>query len=145
MRFDPLRAVSDDELEAIHHASLRVLRETGMDFLDRTARSQLAAAGAQVMGERVRFDPELVESLVATAPAEFILHGREPHRNLKFGGDHIIYSSVASPPFVTGLGRGRRDGNRADYRNLLKMGQVFNSIHTVAGVNGLITSHVLNE
>lgn len=145
MRFDPLRAVSDDELEAIRHASLRVLRETGMDFLDRTARSQLAAAGAQVMGERVRFDPELVESLVATAPAEFILHGREPHRNLKFSGDHIIYSSVASPPFVTGLGRGRRDGNRADYRNLLKMGQVLNSIHTVAGVNGLITSHVLNE
>jgi hypothetical protein len=28
---------------------------------------------------------------------------------------------------------------------LLKMGQVLNSIHTVAGVNGLITSHVLNE
>ncbi len=133
MRFDPLRAVSDDELEAIHHASLRVLSETGIDFLDETARSQLAAAGAQVTGERVRFDPELVESLIATAPAEFILHGREPHRDLKFGGDHIIYTSVASPPFVTGLGRGRRDGNRVDYRNLIKMGQVLNAIHTVAG------------
>ena len=133
MRFDPLRAVSDDELEAIHHASLRVLRETGIDFLDETARSQLAAAGAQVTGERVRFDPELVESLVATAPTEFILHGREPHRDLKFGGDHIIYTSVASPPFVTGLGQGRRDGNRIDYRNLIKMGQVLNAIHTVAG------------
>ncbi len=133
MRFDPLRAVSDDELEAIHHASLRVLRETGIDFLDETARSQLAAAGAQVTGERVRFDPELVESLIATSPAEFILHGREPHRDLKFGGDHIIYTSVASPPFVTGLGRGRRDGNRIDYRNLIKMGQVLNAIHTVAG------------
>jgi len=133
MRFDPLRAVSDDELEAIHHASLRVLSETGIDFLDETARSQLAAAGAQVTGERVRFDPELVESLVATAPTEFILHGREPHRDLKFGGDHIIYTSVASPPFVTGLGQGRRDGNRIDYRNLIKMGQVLNAIHTVAG------------
>jgi len=133
MRFDPLRAVSDDELEAIHHASLRVLRETGIDFLDETARSQLAAAGAQVTGERVRFDPELVESLVATAPTEFILHGREPHRDLKFGGDHLIYTSVASPPFVTGLGQGRRDGNRIDYRNLIKMGQVLNAIHTVAG------------
>ena len=50
MRFDPLRAVSEDELEAIHQASLRVLGETGIDFLDETARSQLAAAGAQVMG-----------------------------------------------------------------------------------------------
>ena len=34
MRFEPLRAVSDDELEAIHLASLRVLAETGIDFLD---------------------------------------------------------------------------------------------------------------
>ena len=85
------------------------------------------------MGERVRFDPELVESLVATAPSEFILHGRESHRNLKFGGDNIIFTSVASPPFVTGLGRGRRDGNRIDYRNLIKMGQVLNAVHTVAG------------
>ncbi|MCS5674519.1 MAG: trimethylamine methyltransferase family protein, partial [Acidimicrobiales bacterium] len=82
---------------------------------------------------RVRFDPELVESLIATAPTEFILHGREPHRDLKFGGDHLIYTSVASPPFVTGLGQGRRDGNRIDYRNLIKMGQVLNAIHTVAG------------
>jgi len=133
MRFDPLRAVSDDELEGIHQASLRVLRETGIDFLDKTARSQLAAAGAQVVGDRVRFDPDLVESLVGTAPSEFTLHGRESHRDLNFGGEHIIYTSVASPPFVTGLGRGRRDGNRTDYRNLIKMGQVLNAVHTVAG------------
>ena len=45
----------------------------------------------------------------------------------------MIYTSVASPPFVTGLGQGRRDGNRRDYRNLIKMGQVLNAVHTVAG------------
>ncbi|MEE1570996.1 MAG: trimethylamine methyltransferase family protein, partial [Acidimicrobiales bacterium] len=38
MRLDPIRAVSDDELESIHQASLRVLSETGIDFLDETAR-----------------------------------------------------------------------------------------------------------
>ena len=132
-RFDPLRAVSEDELDAIHHASLRVLSETGIDFLDVTARSQLAAAGADVEGDRVRFDPSLIEALIASAPAEFILHGREHIRDLHFGGNHIIYTSVASPPFVTGLGQGRRDGNRRDYRNLIKMGQVLNAVHTVAG------------
>ncbi|HCW01362.1 MAG TPA: methyltransferase, partial [Acidimicrobiaceae bacterium] len=45
----------------------------------------------------------------------------------------ITYTSVASPPFVTGLGRDRRDGNRGDYRDLLKLGQVLNAVHTVAG------------
>ena len=133
MRFDPIRAVSDDELEAIHQASLRVLAETGIDFLDDTARMQLAAAGADVEGDRVRFDPDLVAHLISTAPAQFTLHGRDPTRDLVLGGDHIVYTSVASPPFVTGLGRDRRNGNREDYRNLIKMSQVLNAVHTVAG------------
>jgi len=133
MRFEPLRGVSDDELEAIHLASLRVLSETGVDFLDDTSRRQLADVGCAVDGDRVRFDPELVQQLVATAPAEFTLHARNPERDLHIGGDVITYTSVASPPFVTGLGRDRRDGNRGDYRDLLKLGQVLNAVHTVAG------------
>ena len=133
MRLDPLRGVSDDELEAIHLASLRVLSETGVDFLDDTSRRQLADAGCAVNGDRVRFDPELVQQLVATAPAEFTLHAPNPERDLHIGGDVITYTSVASPPFVTGLGRDRRDGNRGDYRDLLKLGQVLNAVHTVAG------------
>ena len=133
MRFDPLRAVSDDELESIHRASLRVLAETGIDFLDDTARRQLVDAGCDVDGNRVRFDPDLVLRLVSTAPEQFTVHAPNPARNLHIGGDLITYTSVASPPFVTGLGRDRRDGNREDYRNLLRMGQVLNAVHTVAG------------
>jgi len=133
MRFDPIRAVSDDELESIHQASLRVLAETGIDFLDGTARKQLADAGADVDDNRVRFDPELVQALVATAPAKFTMHGINPERDLILGGDLMTITSVASPPFVTGLGRDRRDGNREDYRNLVKLGHVLNIIHTVAG------------
>ena len=33
MRFAPIAAVSDDELEAIHEASLIVLKDTGIEFL----------------------------------------------------------------------------------------------------------------
>ncbi|MBT3249018.1 MAG: methyltransferase, partial [Actinobacteria bacterium] len=124
MRFDPLRAVSEDELEAIHHASLRVLAETGIDFLDETARQQLAEAGAEIDGNRVRFSPELVMQLMTTVPEQFTLRGIRPERNLQMGGNAIAVTSVASPPFVTGLGRDRRDGNREDYRNLIKMSQV---------------------
>ncbi len=131
--FEPLRGVSDDELEAIHKASLRVLAETGIDFLDEIARRQLVDVGCQVDGDRVRFDPDLVMHLVSTAPAEFTMHAPSPTRNLHMGGNVLTYTSVASPPFVTGLGRDRRDGNRDDYRNLIKLGQVLNAVHTVAG------------
>ena len=58
---EPLRVVSDDELENIHRASMRVLAEIGIDFLLPEARRLLADAGATVDSEsaRVRFDPEL--------------------------------------------------------------------------------------
>ena len=117
--FEPLRGVSDDELEAIHEASLRVLAETGIDFLDETARRQLVDVGCRVDGDRVRCDPDLGMHLVSTAPAEFTMHAPSPARNLHMGGDVLTFTSVASPPCVTGLGRDRRDGNRDDYRNLI--------------------------
>ena len=40
-RFPPVEIVSADELEAIHLASLTVLEEIGMDFLDADARALL--------------------------------------------------------------------------------------------------------
>ena len=68
MRFRPTEVVSADELESIHDASLRILSEIGMNFLDAGSRERLAAAGATVDGERVRFDPEMVVELIRTCP-----------------------------------------------------------------------------
>ena len=71
MIYRPTEVVSADELEAIHHASLRILAEIGMDFLDPESRDLLAAAGAEVEpgANRVRFDPELVTDLITHVPA----------------------------------------------------------------------------
>ena len=43
-----MAAVSADELEAIHDASLTILEEIGMDVLLPEARALLKAAGAEV-------------------------------------------------------------------------------------------------
>ena len=125
--------MSDDDLEAIHRASLEVLRTTGIDMLHPGARRLLAAAGAEVDGERVRFDPALVESLLSSAPRQFTLHGRRPNRDLTIGGDWVTFSSVASAPNIVDRAGGRRAGSRADYRTLLRLCQMLNIIHTVGG------------
>ena len=90
--------VSDDELEAIHQASLKVLRDTGTEFLHPTAQRLWAEAGADVDGARVRFDPEMITELVALAPSEFVLHAADPARHLLMGGRNVAFSAVASPP-----------------------------------------------
>ena len=66
IRYRPTAVLSDDELESIHLASLRVLAEIGMDFLDEGARNLLKDAGAEVESGslRVRFDPQRIPSWV---------------------------------------------------------------------------------
>ena len=135
IRYAPTDLLSADELEAIHVASLRVLSEIGMDFLDEGARELLKTAGADVRpgSERVRFDPALVEERIRTAPAQFTLHATNPAHDLEIGGDWTAFGSVASAPNVADLDRGRRVGNREDYQNLIRLCQMLNPVHFFAG------------
>lgn len=131
--FEPTRVVSDDQLEAIHLAALRVLEETGMDFLHPEALRLWREAGASVEGERVRLDREMIEALVASAPSEFTLHAPNPARDLRVGGDHVVFGAVASTPNMADRAGGRRPGNRADFRTLVKLSQSLNAIQTHGG------------
>ena len=133
--YKPTEVVSADELESIHDASMRILEEIGMDFLDAEARDLLVAAGATVDPgtERVRFDREMVTTLIKTAPSQFTFHSRNPQHNLVIGGDYTAFGSVASAPNVLDLDRGRRIGNHADYQNLLRLSQMLNSVHFISG------------
>jgi trimethylamine--corrinoid protein Co-methyltransferase len=127
--------VSEEQLEAIHDASLTILEEIGMDFLDPGARDMLAKAGARVEpgSERVRFDRGMILERIATAPSEFTLHARNPAHNLVFGGDHVIFAQVASAPNCSDADNGRRPGAHEDFRNLVKLAQHFNIIHMTGG------------
>ncbi len=131
--FAPVAAVSDDHLEAIHTAALRVLAETGIDFLHPDARALWADAGADVDGERVRPDPELVTDLVARAPSTFTLHAPDPAHDIEIGGDAVAFTAVASAPYVGDEAGGRRQGNAKDYADLLRLCQVLTTVHLHGG------------
>ena len=81
----------------------------------------LAAAGAQVDGDRVRFDPDLVTSLISTTPSEFTLHAPDPSRHLHIGGDSVAFTDVASAPNFKDRAGGRRPGAHADFRTMVKL------------------------
>ncbi len=134
-RFPAMRIVSDDELESIHQTSLTILEEIGMDFLNEEARDLLKQAGARVdpNSQRVRFDRGFIEQAVATCPAEFVLHARNPARNVNFGGDWVAFAQMASAPNCSDTDKGRRPGNHEDFRNLIKLGQSFNILHLSGG------------
>ena len=86
--FRPVEILSADQVETIHHASLRILAEIGMEVLGSRALDAFARVGAHVdrLTGNVRMDPAQVEELVALAPREFTLHARNPERDIVFGG-----------------------------------------------------------
>ena len=131
----PIEILDGEQIERIHDASLRVLEEIGMDFLHADALDILRRAGADVTAgsERVRFDRGLIAQYLATAPASFILHARNPAHDLQIGTNHINFGTVGSAPNVSDLDGGRRTGNFDDYRNLLRLGQSLNIVHFFGG------------
>lgn len=133
--FTPTKLISDDELESIHLASLRVLREIGVDVLHDEARRIMKEHGADVREgtERVRFDADMILELVKNCPSEFTLHARNPAHNVRFGGNNLVFSQMASAPNCSDLDNGRRPGNHADFRNFLKLAQMHNILMTTGG------------
>lgn len=133
--FPPTDIVSADELESIHLASLKVLRDIGMDVLHEGARQIMLEAGAHVEpgSERVHFDPDLILELIRTCPSEYPIHARNPERDLHMGGDTIFFAQMASAPNCSDTDLGRRPGNQQDFRKLIKLGQMHNILHMSGG------------
>ena len=121
--YPPLEILSADQIEAIHQASLEVLRDAGIKFLSATARNLFRTAGAMVDDSRqiVRFDPALVEELISHAPSNFRIKARNPQRSIEMGGGNINFATVGGPSFVSDLDNGRRSGTIEDLRNFFKI------------------------
>ncbi len=133
--FQPMNIFSEDEIESIHEASLKVLCDTGIDIQSPRAVEVLKRGGAAVDsdGKRVRFEPGFIMEKIASTPSEFTLHGRNKERHVHVGGQSIINTMVSSAPNVSDLQRGRILGNFEDYTNLIKLGEILNTVHAFGG------------
>ena len=67
------------------------------------------------------------------APSEFTIHARNPAHNVRFGGNNLVLSQMASAPNCSDLDNGRRPGNQVDFRNFLKLAQMHNILNTTGG------------
>jgi trimethylamine---corrinoid protein Co-methyltransferase len=125
---------TQSEVKQIHETTLRVMEEAGLDFGYDPALKVLAEAGCKVEGRRVFFPPKLVEEMVAKAPSEFTLYGRNPEKDVVIGGDHIAFIPCYGPPFVTDLDRGRRESVMEDYIHFVKLSYASRSMDITGGM-----------
>lgn len=130
----PYEILSEENLLRIEAAADRILAETGIEFRDDPVPLDLwRAAGARVDGPLVRFPPGLLRELLASAPAEFTQHARNPARSVRIGGRNVVFSPAYGSPFVMDLDRGRRFGTIEDFRNFIRLAQASPHFHHSGG------------
>ena len=131
--YHPFQILSEDEIESIHLASLKVLRDYGMEILDGACRDLAKVAGASIDGDCVRFDPELIEELIAKAPDKVTVHARNAKHDVPLHPGHTCIASVGGPAFSTDIDNGRRAANFEDMCNFSRLVQSLNIIHMEGG------------
>ncbi|MGH7124002.1 MAG: trimethylamine methyltransferase family protein [Stellaceae bacterium] len=131
--FKPIEVLSQDQLTAIHEASLKLLEETGVEFMGAAARQLLRKAGASADDTTglTKLPRELVLDAIKSAPPSFVLTPRNPQRRIHLGENFISFGLVAGPPNIHDGVQGRRAGNLEDYVKLIKLAQSFDIIHLI--------------
>jgi trimethylamine---corrinoid protein Co-methyltransferase len=129
-------SILDEEgLELIERNADLILQEIGMEFRgDPEILQILREAGADVKGERARFEQGMCRKIIqATAPSQFTYHARNPERTVEFGGRNAIFTPCGGPPFVHDLDKGRRYASLEDLRNFEKLSQSLAAMQTAGG------------
>ena len=131
----PTEPLSADQIEAIHEASLDVIEQIGIRFLNETALDHLQRAGCSIdrSDMNVKMDRHWVMEMVRHAPSSFTVTPRNPQRKITVGDGHFIFGQVSSPPNILDSETGRRMGTREDFCNFLHLSQAFNCIHAIVG------------
>ena len=126
--------LSEENLEKIERTADRILAEIGIEFRDDPAAiDHWKRAGAKVDDVRVRFEPDMLREIVATAPSVFTQYARNPENSVEIGGDNVVFAPAYGSPFVMDLDKGRRYGTIEDFRNFIKLAQASPWLHHSGG------------
>ena len=100
---------TDDELNAIHNASLEILEKTGIYYEEQEARDYYRAAGAEVNDDTkiVKIPKWLVTECVQSAPDSYVFCGRDPKDDFPMEYGRVGYSAVGVAPVMRDLDTGK--------------------------------------
>ena len=132
----PLEVLSAEQVERILQAAFRILEEGGLEIRSAAAREVYRSAGALVdeTTQMVRLGRELIEAQLAQAPARFVLHARNPARDLHIGDNIVNFGPVTGAPNIRDQERGRRYGDLEAFRNILRLTQSLGVLHWQGGI-----------
>jgi trimethylamine--corrinoid protein Co-methyltransferase len=91
--FKPLEILTEEQVEAIQHGALDVLKTTGVRVEHDRALKLFEKNGCKVDYDekRVRIPPGLVDECLHKCPSSFIMKARDPAKDLQIGGNTLYF------------------------------------------------------
>lgn len=123
LKFTPsMKILNENQLSAIHSATLEVLEKTGVAITHPKAIDLLKEAGCTVEGSRVRIPAELVEKAISTAPKKVILGNRDDSRQIVLEGAATYFGATID--CVNYLDPGTREISECQSKDAITMAKL---------------------
>ncbi len=114
-----IRMLSDEQIEAIHHASLDILSRTGIVMKNEVGRELLVDAGAWESEGRIKIPPPLVMDAIASASPRIPMFNRLGELTMPLEAGKVFFGPGSDCPFTIDVETGqRRKATAEDVRRI---------------------------
>ena len=124
-------AISPEEIQAIHTATLRILGEVGFVLKEETSRAILTGAGATIVGDRVLLPADLVEKCIAQAGKVVSVRGRGGTTKTLGDGNLYFHNLGGARDVYDPLTNTNRGASIADVRDATRLLDALDNCHTI--------------
>jgi trimethylamine--corrinoid protein Co-methyltransferase len=112
------------DIERIHEASLKILREIGVKFEHPDILKLMEKYGIRVSGQIAYFTEPQIMAWIQKAPGRFTQFARNPKHDVSIGGDTTVFAAGYGATFIVDANGAKRNACLEDYVNFLKLVQV---------------------
>lgn len=128
---EPLRFLSDDDVKAMHEATLQIMNEVGFIWTHKESVQILTDAGCAIKNGRLCFPPDLVLQSVAKANKRPVIRGRNGKVH-ELGGGNLYFHNLGGARDVLDARRGtRRTATQQDTVDAIRILDALENCHTV--------------
>ena len=133
-----LKILTDDQIETIHEASLKILERTGIRYDSEDARKRLLKSGATAHPTRkgvVTFPRSLVEYEIEKITRRNTFPARDEKWDIKYDGEHMFPYAGGGDPKMLDLDSGRpRPSTYEDVEMASRLGDALENNHFAASL-----------
>lgn len=133
-----LKILTDDQVDAIHEASLRLLERTGVRFDSPDAQRRLESNGAVAHPSRknvLTFPRSVVEDAIRRIPFYGTYCARDPRNDVTFDGEHSFAHALGGNPAILDLDTGQsRSSTLRDVEVAARLQDALENCHTASNL-----------